>query len=241
METTTIDISGGDTYSFATIYQRNDLDAEAYRVRIRAVGNAALASLYSATWIVRSANGEPMPTATPANSAGAVPTIGASSLATAKTPEWLVELYHANTRVCRALSRDGGIEVPRAWMPDFDPYAKYPPERFQTAAVQTGVLVTAGVVGVAAAVAFAVAWWARGQEETRAGVRTTTLRQQAAVSAATRVALAYVAQGKDPPPEFLAAITNLGQGEGARAWAVPLAIALPITAGVGAGIYLAAR
>lgn len=250
MERVEIDLSAGEAYSFATVMQRNDLTEEAYRVRVKAVGNAALASLYTAQWIGRTAMDRPMGSGA---SVSETPELGGdgsefrreanadSAKKRAAFPEWISELYDANLRVCRAISRDGGLEVPRAWMPDFDPFTNVAAGRFNVAGASQGAVVAAAVVGVAAAVAFAVAWWARGKEEARAGMLTTTIRQQAAVSAATRVALAYVAQGKDPPPEFLSAITDLGRGESARAWAVPLAIALPITAGVGGGIWVATR
>lgn len=255
METVSIDLSAGEAYSFASVLQRNDLTASWYRVRIKAVGNSALASLYTSQWMARAVMGKDMGSGSGASTTPILGDDAAMFRAAAKgiidgrplapnepeLPPWLSTLYDANLRVCRTISRDGFIEPPRAWMPDFDPFTKIDPARFNNPAAPQGAVVAAAVVGVAAAVAFAVAWWARGKEEARVGMQTTTVRQQAAVAAATRVALAYVAQGKDPPPEFLAAINDLGHGEGARAWAVPLAIALPITVGVGVGVWAAVR
>lgn len=225
METETLNLTAGDGYSFATVLQRNSLTESAYAVRINAMKNSALSSLYQAEWMARS--GTPDETkGTDVMAIGRDATALGKRVAEKTKPAWMLDLYRANIRACRSLSQVN--EPARPWMGDFDPYKAQPD--YGRIVSGTAVVVTAGVVGVAAAVALATAWWARGQDQARAGVQTETIRQQAAVAAATRVALAYVAQGKDPPPEFLESIALLGGAESARAWAVPLAIAVPLGA-----------
>lgn len=251
-----INLTAGEAYSFATILQRNDLESPAYQVRVKAIGNSTLGSMYWAQWMARealdvgvgeSADRPRMTGMTVARLGGDLPELRANeaanrgwplkplaSLAGAMpikgggVPQWVIWLYEANIRVCRALARDGGMDEARSWMPDFDPYQKQPAYA-RTAAVSPAI-VTAGIVGAVAAVSLAVAWWARGREEARVGIQAGTIRQQAAVSAATRIALAYVAKGEAIPPALLESIAALGGGESMRAWAVPLAVAIPVAA-----------
>ena len=238
METTVINLGAAEGYILTSIPVRPAPDSGFVRAAVRPLGNAIMGSTYTAQWLARAMAGEP-------TEGVQTPVVGGdrarlkSLVESGKLQPGYLALYDANIRVCRAFARDGGFEVARPWMPEWDPPAN-DPATYRTA-LATETTITIGVVAAVAAVAAAVAWWARGREEAQAAVESTRIRQQAAVGAATRVALAYVAAGKDPPEGFWRAVTDLGNGESARDWATPLAIAVPVAGAIGVGLWAALK
>ena len=226
-----INLTTGESTAFAALTVQNIDEERQYRAQIRPMMNQALSGLYVAEWMGLSAMGRSLPSINTSMAAG----IGgarseiAEAVKAGKIPAWILTLYEIQLRSCRAQAREGGYATPQKWMPLFDPTANLAGAGYiRSGATIPPALVVAGVVGVAAALAFAVAWWTRGRDEAEAGVRGATIKTTAASNAAARIALGYVAAGKDPPKELIEQISALGNGESARAWAVPFAVAAPI-------------
>lgn len=231
-----INLGMGAVYALATQAAAPKLDKSAYSARVMALGNQVIVSAFGAEYIARRALGLPDKEASATDHTEYQ--VG-SSLATLKStpavPAWVTDLYAANMSVCRNIARDGGLEPPRAWMTEFDPFALTAAN--QRVAVSTGALITIGVVASVAAVSLAVAWYARGKEEARAGVQTATLKQAAAVSSLTQLALAHMAAGKALPPELVNAIRDVGSPELGRSLYVPIALGGASAALVGAVLW----
>lgn len=236
-----IDLSAGDANALATMSQWSQIDpSRPVRVSVVPLANQLRAGAYAAEWMLLSALGVPYPDLTKRIASG----IGGSLREGRRNQDvapWLLDLYAAQIRSCRAFARDGALDVPRAWMPVVDPSATVDGATIVRAAAVSPVVVTAGVVGAVAAVSLAIAWWARGRDQAQAAASGATVRHAAASAAAAKVALGYVQAGQSPPPEVIAAFGELARGESAREWAVPLAVALPLTAAVGVGVYQVTR
>lgn len=93
-------------------------------------------------------------------------------------------------------------------------------------AIQGAIIVAAGVVGVAAAAAAAISYWAGKREDRIAAVDIGTVRAVSAAEQAGAAIVAQVAQGKAPDPALVAVLSRVGAAEESRGWSGYAAAAL---------------
>ena len=229
-----VDISSGGFNALITYESIPLLTDQFYQVRINALKNQVLTTQFAIEFVARQYLGKVDQPAQQKDHSEYELTGLYKELAAKPSnvvpPVWPA-LYRANMAVLRILSTDGGFDVPRGWMKDFDPM-KMNTALTRQAAIATPVLVTLGVVGVALAAVTATAWWARGREEARAAVAIQTLKQAASVSALTQLALTYSNAGKPIPPALLSSIEGLGREE--QSYMIPIALGVSAVGLVGA-------
>lgn len=109
--------------------------------------------------------------------------------------------------------------------------------------ILTGVsLLTVGAVGVAAAAAAGLAWWADKRMDAQASVEVEAIRTLAAADLAQRIAQQQIAAGQPIDPSIAGIFKDLGQKkEEARGWGVPLAAVGSAGLVIGAGTVIAVK
>lgn len=232
-----INLSIGEGNAVATLVRWNDFpETGPVKVNLANLRDQVLGGLYAAEWYGLSALGVPFPDQGKRFTEGIGGLLPALK-ANADVKPWVIDLYAAQLRACRSFSRDNGLDVLRKNTPSLMLMENVDSAAVMRAAVGTPVLVTAGVVGVAAAVSIAIAWWARGADQAQANAA--AVRQAAAANAASKAVATYIVAGKDPPKELIAAISGLANTENERSYGVPLALAGAVGLGLGAWGYRA--
>lgn len=233
-----INLSTGEGNALATMVRWNDFPSSGpVTVNLARLRDQVLGGMYAAEWYGLSSLGVPLPDQ-PARFKAGIGDLLPALRKNADVRPWVVDLYAAQVRACRSFARDGGLDLVRKSATKLDLEGNPNSAAVLRAAVGTPVLVTCGVVGVAAAVSIAIAWWARGQAEAQANAA--AVRQAAAANAATKAVGTYIVAGKEPPRELIAAISGLANTEEQRSWGVPLALVAVLGGGLGALGYRAA-
>jgi len=103
-----------------------------------------------------------------------------------------------------------------------------------TVGAAPGMPVIFGVIGVAAVVAAAVAYWAGKREDAQAQVQTSTLRSISAADVASKAIHEQIVSGQPVDPALVAVISKLAEPEQMRSAGLWLAGGLAIGGTLGA-------
>lgn len=237
METVEFSLPVGEAYAMASVVQWDTIrDDGRYRVRLGPMRDQILSAVWQTEAMVLSALGTPYPDIGSRMATRGVGSVSRSEIRRGPIRPWLVDLHLAQLRACRATASFGGLDLVRRG--DI-PVSDVTDQLVTRVAAVSPAIITAGVVGVVAAVSLAIAWWQRGKADAEASTAGAQIKQASAANAATQIARQYIERGKDPPPEVIRAFAALAGGEPARSWGAPLAAAAVAGAAVGAGGYYA--